>query len=197
METIRLASGLEYYQVWDNDGAIIMTNAKTVDRYCELQNKAIRDLNDKKDYGSFDKMKEAVAKECDPQEVYFYEYNNYECMYSDDDEAIGVIIDIFGVEVAKTIKRYSAGHSIDYILIPQWIKHEWLMLERLIRDCEYYLGNGNRCAKHLWAHDEREQIAEMRKRLASLPEEHRPKWASSEVIDKYESKMLNLQPVEL
>lgn len=190
-EIIKLPSGLEYYRKWENDGAIIMTNPKTVKRYHELYNKAIRDLNDKKDYHAFDKMKETVAKECDPQEVYFYEFNNYECMYSDDDEAIQIIIDIYGVDIAKTVKRYSAGHSIDYILIPRHIKHTWLMLERLRRDCDYYLGNGNRCAKHLWAHGEKEQIAEMRKQLASLPEEYRTNCITSEQIDEYERKMLN------
>ena len=239
MEKIKLPSGLEYYRQWENDGAIVMTNAKTIKRYHELKYNTepnldrygvffafsdeqfekgykhlielglIKDGDKVKRYDSvsgmfcanLDLLKEffrfykdkngVIREECDPQEVYFYEFNNFECMYGDDDEAIQIIIDIFGVEVAKSIKRYSVGHSIDYILIPGSVKHTWMMLERLRRDCDYYLGNGNRCAKHLWAHGEKEQIAEMRKQLASLPEEYRINCITSEQIDEYERKMLN------
>ncbi len=52
---------------------------------------------------------ERIKNECDPQEVYFYEYNNYECMNREDGDspAIDVILHIFGVDVARRIKRYS------------------------------------------------------------------------------------------
>ncbi len=50
---------------------------------------------------------EDIPKKCDPQEVYFYEYNNYECMYAwdGDKEAYNTIVDLWGEDVAKTIVR--------------------------------------------------------------------------------------------
>lgn len=32
-------------------------------------------------------------------------------------------------------------------------KHDYMLLGRLLCDCKYYLGNGNRKAKHLWTGD--------------------------------------------
>ena len=241
MNTTKLASGLEFYQDWDRDGAIVMKNAKTVDRFHELKYNTEPDLDK---YGVFfafnneqfekgykhlielglikdgDKVKRAsevsgmfcanfellkefhrfyrdkngiIREECDPQEVYFYEWNNHECMYSydGDEEAIRIIIDIFGVDEARKVKRFNACYDIDYILIPQSIKHTWMMLDRLRMDCDYYLGNGNRCAKNLWAQDEVAQIAKMRELMASLPEQYRKNCITSEQIDEYERKMLN------
>ena len=49
--------------------------------------------------------REAVARECDPAEVYAYEYNNHESMYSDDEIPFGIVCDYFGKERASKIKR--------------------------------------------------------------------------------------------
>lgn len=59
-----------------------------------------------------------ITEECDPQEVYFYEYNNHECMYDwdGDREALKLIIEYFGVEAAKAIKRYNAAKTIEQII---------------------------------------------------------------------------------
>lgn len=46
-----------------------------------------------------------IKEECDPQEVYFYEYNNHECMFTSDEDAIKEVKRIFGKEVVKNIKR--------------------------------------------------------------------------------------------
>lgn len=46
-----------------------------------------------------------IATECDPQEVYVYEWSNHECQYSDDHSAYEIVKDIFGEEIAKQIKR--------------------------------------------------------------------------------------------
>lgn len=192
-ETIKLASGLEYYRDFDErDGSITMLNPKTIDRYIELWVASIRGLN-KGDALSYDNLKEQVAKECDPQEVYFYEFNNFECMYAydGDEEAIRKVIEFFGVETAEHIKRYDVAHSIKSIMTPRWIKHTRMMLDRLMMDCNYYLGNGNRNPKCLWAGDEKEQIVEMRKLLAKLPDDEKPDWLTNEKIDEYERKMLN------
>lgn len=50
-----------------------------------------------------------IAKECDPQEVYIYEYNNHECMldWNDDEAAYKVVVSIFGEETAKGITRFN------------------------------------------------------------------------------------------
>lgn len=49
-----------------------------------------------------------VSRECDPQEVYLYEYNNHECMLSwdGDEAAFRMVEEIFGKEVAGSITRF-------------------------------------------------------------------------------------------
>jgi hypothetical protein len=62
--------------------------------------------------------RQRVLAACDPQEVYFYEYNNYESQinWEGDTEAITVIIDTWGEEIARGITRYSVNLSIDDIV---------------------------------------------------------------------------------
>ena len=68
-------------------------------------------------FGTFEEIKrfyefyrerdELVKAECDPQEVYFYEYNNYECMYSyeGDQEAYNAVADIWDKDIANKLYR--------------------------------------------------------------------------------------------
>lgn len=60
----------------------------------------------------------AIPTNCDPQEVYFYEYNNHESMYAWDGdlEAIKLIIAYWGADVAKSLIRFDASKSIDEIV---------------------------------------------------------------------------------
>jgi hypothetical protein len=45
--------------------------------------------------------------------VYNYEYWNHECDYvGDDEEAVKIVISIYGNEIARTIKRKYAYYSI-------------------------------------------------------------------------------------
>ena len=66
-------------------------------------------------------------------------------------------------------------------------KFNYMMLSRLQSDCDYYLGFGNRNPKVLWAGNEEDHIAEMKKIYNKLPE--KPEWLTMEQIEDYESKM--------
>lgn len=66
-------------------------------------------------------------------------------------------------------------------------KYEYMMLSRLQHDCDYFLGNGNRAEKHLWAGNVKGQIEEMKRLWNLLPE--KPEWLSMEQILDYEKKM--------
>lgn len=69
-------------------------------------------------YDFYHNREKAIPTDCDPQEVYFYEYNNHESMYAwdGDVEAMKIVIKYWGVDVAKTIKRYNASKSISQIM---------------------------------------------------------------------------------
>jgi len=68
-------------------------------------------------------------------------------------------------------------------------KHDYMLLGRLLCDCKYYLGNGNRKAKHLWAGDEQEQIDKMRELWDAMPADGKPEWLTREHIDNYAKQM--------
>lgn len=62
-------------------------------------------------------VNDLIRKECDPQEVYVYEFNNYEsCISSDGDfSALREIIDLFGEDVARTIKRVNGYFEFEQV----------------------------------------------------------------------------------
>lgn len=67
-------------------------------------------------------------------------------------------------------------------------KFEYMLLNRLQCDCDYYLGYGGRNAEHcLWAHDEQKQIDKMRELYDLLPV--KPEWLTREQIDEYAARM--------
>ena len=66
-------------------------------------------------------------------------------------------------------------------------EYNYMLLDRLKQDCEYYLGNGNRNAKYLWAGNEDGQIAEMRKIYNQLKE--KPEWLILDDINNYAKEM--------
>ena len=67
-------------------------------------------------------------------------------------------------------------------------RFNYMMLDRLRCDCDYYLNYGGRNAKHsLWAHDEQEQIDKMRELYDLLP--IKPEWISKEQINEYAARM--------
>jgi len=65
-------------------------------------------------------------------------------------------------------------------------KYNYMMLDRLRTDCEYYLGNGNRQKKHLWAGNEEEQIKEMKRLYNSFTDNEKPDWLKWNKILEYE-----------
>ncbi|MFA5299686.1 MAG: hypothetical protein WC389_15995 [Lutibacter sp.] len=62
----------------------------------------------KKLYADYDAISKRIGEECDPQQVYNYEFDNHECGYTHDDtEAIKLVVSYFGDEKAKTVKRHN------------------------------------------------------------------------------------------
>lgn len=72
-------------------------------------------------------------------------------------------------------------------------EYKYMLLDRCILDCKYYLGYGNRCKEQLWAKDEREQIETMKFIYNSFSDEEKPKWTSMEDIEALEKEMLQCQ----
>lgn len=69
-------------------------------------------------------------------------------------------------------------------------KFRYMLLSRLQMDCKYFLGNGNRHEKHLWAGNVEEHINAMRMLWNSFPEDEKPQWITIEEIEKYATEML-------
>ena len=65
---------------------------------------------------------------------------------------------------------------------------DYMMMGRLVTDCEYWLNFGKRCDKHLWAGNPKDQIKEMRRLHDKV--EVKPEWLTAEQITKYETEML-------
>lgn len=64
----------------------------------------------------YDNLCQRVADNCNPQDVYNYEFDNHECGYvCDDEEAILIVVDYFGKERTKEVKRKYAYLDIDNI----------------------------------------------------------------------------------
>ncbi len=68
-------------------------------------------------------------------------------------------------------------------------KFRYQLLDRMRLDCEYYLGNGNKSPKHLWAGNKTEQIETMKSIWHSFPKDEKPEWLTIEQIMEYERKM--------
>lgn len=64
------------------------------------------------------------------------------------------------------------------------------LLGRMQRDCEYYLGNGGRHAKHLWSLSEVDQIENMKLLWESFGEDAKPEWLTWDEILAYEREMV-------
>ena len=65
----------------------------------------------------------------------------------------------------------------------------YMLLSRMMSDCEYYLGNGNHHSKHLWALNEDKHIGYMVEIWNSFPEQDKPEWLTFEEIKGYAMEM--------
>lgn len=63
------------------------------------------------------------------------------------------------------------------------------MLSRFKMDCDYFLGFGNCCEKHLWAGNVEDHIELMKMLYDFLPE--KPEWLTFEQIEEYSERMLS------
>ena len=127
---------------------------------------------------SYDAITERIKKECTPEEIYNYEYINYECAYSGDDE-----------EAVDIVQGYFKNWTPDGARATEKSKNafEYSLLGRLQEDCKYFLGHGNRNEKHLWALSVPEQIKKMKELYNSF--DVKPEWISLDDILNYEKEM--------
>lgn len=57
-------------------------------------------------YDDYDAIAKQVTEQCDPQDVYDYEFTNHECSYTNDDsEAMKIVISHFNKEQYSKVKR--------------------------------------------------------------------------------------------
>ena len=148
----------------------------------------------------YSEQEKMIAKECAPQEVYFYEWNNHECMFADDDQVVRIIADYFGKEAAHRIERVGGGTATN-VLVPlterdehlQQYDHELMMLSRLKFDCDGFFSSGD-CRHHrpdcLWGGSIGRQIEEMRSLYNKLPDDIKDaSCMSKEEIEEYARRM--------
>lgn len=69
-------------------------------------------------------------------------------------------------------------------------KFKYMLLSRLMMDCNYYLGNGNRLKKTLWAGSEKKHIKIMKEIWSSFSSTEKPEWLTWEELLNYEKNMI-------
>jgi hypothetical protein len=65
----------------------------------------------------------------------------------------------------------------------------YVLLDRLLQDCKYFLGAGRRSDAYLWAGNVQSQAQTMRSLWASFPEDCKPTWTTLEKINQYVEEM--------
>lgn len=63
------------------------------------------------------------------------------------------------------------------------------MLDRLRMDCKYWLGNGNKHDKYLWAGNVKDHIDLMLDLYRSFSEDEKPEWLSIKQIKEFARQM--------
>ncbi len=68
-------------------------------------------------YADYDAIAKRITDECDPQEVYDYEFANHECGYTcDDSEAMKIVISHFPSEKYELVKRKHKYYTNEELL---------------------------------------------------------------------------------
>lgn len=98
------------------------------------------------------------------------------------------IVDEYGLE---NILGDTYRPVIDKSILQNDETFRYQLLGRMQTDCNYFLGNGNRLDKFLWAGSVEEQIAYMKALYNSFPDDKKPEWISLEDINNYENEMTN------
>lgn len=87
----------------------------------------------------------------------------------------------------------SIKEKVDELLSGSDSMFAYMMLDRMRSDCEYYLGNGNHYAGHLWAGNEKDHIAYMKEIWERFPKDEKPEWLPYDKILEYEDKMCGVE----
>lgn len=149
----------------------------------------------------YDERHERIAKECNPQEVYFSEWNNHECMFTNDDEALKCIVSTFGKETAHKIVRVCPGTPTN-VLAPlttrdehlQQYEHQLMMLGRFDFDLDGFFSEGD-CRHNrpdcLWGGSIQRFMQEVRKTYDELPDDIKDaSCLSKEQIEQYAKRLI-------
>ena len=92
--------------------------------------------------------------------------------------------DAVNADPVETLKKALANAEET---APRDYSFEYMLLDRLRMDCEYYLGAGQHNDKYLWAGNRHSQIAKMRELYEMIPD--KPEWLTPEMINSYEARM--------
>lgn len=80
----------------------------------------------------------------------------------------------------ETMQEIIATHDEQY---------RYMLLDRMRTDCAYFLGNGNRHVKYLWAGNIEDQIADMKMLWNSFKPDDKPEWLTMADIENLEKRM--------
>lgn len=97
------------------------------------------------------------------------------------------------------VKELNESKGIDNIIDDMIHKDDtfkYQMLSRLQMDCDYFLGNGNRAEKYLWATNVPDHIKLMRALYNSFEDDKKPEWLTEQDIDNYEKEMSKTDKVQ-
>lgn len=71
-------------------------------------------------------------------------------------------------------------------------RFQYMLLDRMRSDCEYYFGNGRIYGNHLWAGDEKGQIYYMKAIWNHFTDDNKPEWLTMDQILDYEKRMVDV-----